>query len=51
VFNGADIDASKVIWARDMGPQNAELLQYFSKRTAWLVEPDERPVKLTPYVH
>jgi len=51
VFNGADIDGSKVIWARDMGPRNGELLQYFRKRTAWLVEPDERPVKLTPYVH
>ncbi len=50
VFNGADIDGSKVIWARDTGPKNAELLNYFNNRTAWLVEPDERPVKLTPYV-
>jgi hypothetical protein len=50
VFNGADIDGSKVIWARDMGPNNAELLQYFSKRQAWLVEPDTHPVRLAPYV-
>jgi hypothetical protein len=50
VFNGADIDGSKVIWARDMGPNNAELLQYFSKRQAWLVEPDTHPVRLSPYV-
>jgi hypothetical protein len=49
VFNGADINGSKVIWARDMGPNNAELLNYFNNRTAWLVEPDDRPVKLTPY--
>src|SRR2546423_981590 len=43
VFNGADIDGSKVVWARDMGPKNAELLQYFSKRKAWLIEPDTQP--------
>jgi hypothetical protein len=49
VFNGADIDGSKVVWARDMGAQNAELLQYFSNRKVWLVEPDNCPVKLTPY--
>lgn len=49
VFNDADIDGSKVIWARDMGPKNGELLQYFSKRKAWLVEPDDLPVKLAPY--
>lgn len=51
VFNGADIDGSKVIWARDMGPKNAELLNYFNNRTAWLVEPDDHPVKLTSYAH
>lgn len=50
VFNGADIDGSKVVWARDMGSeQNAELLQYFKTRHAWLVEPDRRPVQLIPY--
>ena len=50
VFNGADIDGSKVVWARDMGPKNAELLQYFSKRKAWLIEPDTQPSRLSPYV-
>jgi hypothetical protein len=50
VFNGADIGGSKVIWARDMGQQNAELLEYFRDRKVWLVEPDNRPVKLIPYV-
>jgi hypothetical protein len=50
VFNKADINGSKVIWARDMGKQNAELLQYFNNRKAWLVEPDNRPVNLIPYV-
>lgn len=49
VFNGADIDGSKVIWARDMGSKNAELLDYFKTRKAWLVEPDRHPVKLFAY--
>ena len=50
VYNGADIDGSKVIWARDMGQQNAELLQYFNDRHAWLADPDYNPPRLTPYV-
>lgn len=49
VFNNADIDGSKVIWARDMGAQNAELVNYFKERKVWLVEPDANPPKLTPY--
>lgn len=50
VYNGADIDKSRIIWARDMGPQrNQELLDYFRGREAWLVEPDESPVRVTPY--
>jgi hypothetical protein len=50
VFNGADIDGSKIIWARDMGRQNGELADYFNTRKIWLIEPDSRPVKLTPYL-
>ena len=49
VFNNADIDGSKVLWARDMGAQNEELVQYFRARKAWLVEPDYHPARLTPY--
>jgi hypothetical protein len=49
VFNDANIDGSKVIWARDMGRQNSELVQYFRERRIWLVEPDYNPPRLSPY--
>ena len=50
MYNAADIDASRVVWAWDMDEQsNRELLQYFKNRRVWLVEPDESPPKLSPY--
>ena len=49
VFNNADIDGSKVIWARDMGAQNVELLQYFNQRRVWLLEPDYNPPRVSRY--
>jgi len=50
VYNQANIDAAKVIWARDMGPaENKELLDYFPNRHVWLVEPDETPPCVLPY--
>ena len=50
VYNRADIEDSKVVWARDMGAaRNLELLKYFSQRRAWLVEPDENPVRVSQY--
>ncbi|HLW85943.1 MAG TPA: hypothetical protein VKR60_12070 [Candidatus Sulfotelmatobacter sp.] len=49
VYNRADIDGAKVVWARDMGEQqNQELLRYFSTRHVWLLEPDESSA-LKPY--
>lgn len=49
VYNAADIDASKIVWARDMDDQNnRELLQYFKNRQVWLVEPDQSPPRLSP---
>ncbi len=50
VYNDADIDGSKVAWARDMGAENAELIHYFRDRNVWLLEPDYNPPRLTPYV-
>ena len=50
VYNRADIDRSKVVWAHDMGPtENGELINYFKDRRVWLVEADEVPPKLSPY--
>jgi hypothetical protein len=50
VFNGADIDGSRIVWARDLGAAEDEKLQhYYPDRAAWLLEPDARPPKLSPY--
>jgi hypothetical protein len=50
VYNDADIDDAKVVWARDMSPEeNQELLAYFKGRRAWLVDADDKPAKLSPY--
>ena len=47
VFNAADIDASKVIWARDLpGELNAELFRYYPDRTIWLATPDTGDVSV-----
>lgn len=50
VFNLADIDASKVIWASDMGAEeNLELIRHFKDRKAWLVQRDVQPASISPY--
>ena len=50
VYNRADIDGAKVVWARDMGEQqNQELLRYFSNRRVWVLYADESASRLEPY--
>ena len=50
VFNGAEIDDAKVLWAREINPeQDAKLLSYFKDRKIWLVTPDTDNTYLEPY--
>ena len=50
VYNAADIDSARIVWARDLGPaENQKLLRYYPNRTVWLLQPDARPPLLQPY--
>ena len=47
VWNEADIDAARVIFARDRGDtQNQQLIRYYPGRTVLLLEPDARPARI-----
>jgi hypothetical protein len=49
VYNDADIDHARIVWAREVPGQSlAPLLSYFRNRDVWVLEPDER--KLYRYV-
>ena len=50
IYNAADIDSSKVVWARDMGDgQNQELLDYFRDRRVWRLNGDDSQPELRSY--
>lgn len=50
VYNRADINGAKVIWAWDMGEaENQELIRYYKDRRVWLVRPDEPSAEIAPY--
>jgi len=50
VYNAADIDGSRIVWARDMGEkENEELRRYFHTRSAWVINGDVSPPQLRPY--
>jgi hypothetical protein len=51
VYNAADIDRSKIVWAREPESRNSvDLLRYFRNRRVWLVEPDADPPKISPWI-
>jgi len=49
IHNAADIDRAPVVMALDRSSDNATLRKYYPDRSAWLLEPDAKPVRLTPY--
>jgi hypothetical protein len=50
VYNSADIDSSKVIWAQEMdASNNAELIRYYKDRQVWLAQPDAMSTQLSPF--
>jgi uncharacterized membrane protein YciS (DUF1049 family) len=50
VYNGADIDNSEIVWARELSPQrNQHLRKYFTDRRVWLILADKNPVRVIAY--
>jgi len=47
VYNKADIDAARVVWARSMGEElDRELIRYFAGRRIWYLYADRQPPEL-----
>jgi hypothetical protein len=50
VYNAADIDDSKIVWAREIPGVNMQpLFDYFRGRQAWVADPDSDPPQLMPF--
>jgi hypothetical protein len=50
VYNEADVDSSKVVWAREIPGRSLQpLLSYFRGRKIWVCEPDTVPVRIYLY--
>ena len=50
VYNEADIDHAKTVWAREIpGMDLGPLLQYFRNRDVWVYEPDQDDSVVNPY--
>jgi hypothetical protein len=52
VYNEADIDRAKVVWARDMDvSENCKLIEYFKDRVVWslTIDRDDAPIQPQPF--
>jgi hypothetical protein len=50
VYNAADIDHARIVWAREIPGRDVHpLLNYFKDRKIWLIEPDKSPPQLSLY--
>ncbi len=50
VYNEASIDSARIIWARDLGPEeNDKLRALYPGREVLLLEPDFKLPRLSPY--
>jgi len=50
VYNAADIEGSRVIWARETtSTDDRDLIRYYKDRRVWLVQPDLQPAQISPY--
>jgi hypothetical protein len=50
VYNAADIDHARIVWAREIPGQDLlPLLSYFGDRKIWVLEPDKSPPELRSY--
>jgi hypothetical protein len=50
VYNAADIDQARIVWAREIPGQDLHpLLSYFKDRKIWELETDQSPPKLRAY--
>jgi hypothetical protein len=50
IYNDADIDRSRIVWARDLGSErNAALMRYYAGRHVWMVDPNVEPAGFASY--
>lgn len=50
VWNEADIETARIVFAHDLSePENAKLRHHFQDRKVFLLEPDQRPARLSAY--
>jgi hypothetical protein len=51
IYNEPDIDAAKIVWARDVGDRlNRDLVEYFKDRTVWEINVDQRILRAYQFI-